>query len=154
MDLNKILMIQAENDKLKKRIEKMKYLNIVNDKKYHDLDEQYNLLMNSYKEVYQDSKAKGQTIICLRNNNTKLSVDLEHSEKFIKEIEKEFSKHEKECNENLELMKELSAMNEELAKQLKQERKEVERLKFLAGETTKKIEKKKCGCSVYDACIH
>jgi len=178
--MNDLLMAQAEIDKLKNQIQKMKYLNITNDKLYSDLrkeneDLKFEIerLKFNYDEVNKDSKAKGQRLICLMNNNTKLSVDLKHSEKIIKEIEKEFNGHVKECDKNLNLMKELSEMNEELAKQLKEEReknknykieihrfnenedlkKYVERLKFLAGETTKKIEKR-CGCSVYDACIH
>ena len=256
--MNDLLMAQAEIDKLKNQIQKMKYLNITNDKLYSDLrkeneDLKFEIerLKFNYDEVNKDSKAKGQRLICLMNNNTKLSVDLKHSEKVIKEIEKEFNGHVKECDKNLNLMKELSEMNEELAKQLKEEReknqlkpssmipwvmemdkqnnlkgqasneaimknlieknnnlekeneelteklkqereknknykieihrfnekeklkfsksvhgnveslikenedlkKYVERLKFLAGETTKKIEKR-CGCSVYDACIH
>lgn len=66
-NLNEYMMLKSENIKLRMQVQDLKC----------DVER----LRFIHNEVFKDSKAKGARLISLRNENTKLSVELEELKK-------------------------------------------------------------------------
>jgi hypothetical protein len=118
MDLNKVMMIQAENNKLKKQLQKMKYLNIANDNEMGKENKEWRekLLLkerefNSMKKENEELKRGVKEDVVLKQMELNVALqkieDLKEENKKLKNtlddvlwINKELKEDQKYCLKN------------------------------------------------------